>query len=131
MLSSRRTPNSRASKFAKRGETALDRKQAALSETEKQLQLKTEQLKQLIDDAPRLREEQTRRRREQLAADTRLTSRRSLADPRHTLSATITMNPSFGTRRLRSERRDGKLMFVFLCFVLTVIFYSIWAHFAR
>lgn len=112
MFSPRRS--SKTSKSAKSA-TPLDRKQQALHEKEEQLRQATEQLRRLIDDAPRRREEQTRRRREQLASDTRL-SRTALVDKRYDVFATA--NPSFGKRRLRSEKRDGKFLFLVLCFVL-------------
>ena len=96
--------------------TVLHRKQQALREKEEQLRAETEQLKQLIEDAPRLREEQARRRREELASDTRLTtSRTSLGDKRYEASVAGTAN--LGNRRLRREKRDGKLFFIFLCVV--------------
>lgn len=136
MLPSRQSSSGRSprSSRSKRGETAIDRKQSALVEKEEQLRKQQEKLKQLIEDAPRMREEQARRRREELASDTRLTSRRSLGDRRYNVSA-VAISPSFGTRRLRSEKRDGKLLFVFLCVVLMVLVYWICQlfapHFAR
>ena len=99
-----------------RNATPLDRKQQALREKEEQLRAATEQLQQLIEDAPRRREEQARRRREELAGDTRLSSRTALIDKRYNVSTTA--DSSLGKRRLRSEKRDGKLFFIFLCVVL-------------
>ena len=77
-------------------------------------------MKRLIEEAPRIREEQTRRRREQLAADPRL-SRTTLVDKRAYHASVATADPTFGHRPLRSEQRDGRWLFVCLCFVLMVI----------
>ena len=108
------SPRKKSSKSA-RSVTPLDRKQEALREKEEQLKQATEQLQKLISEAPRLREEQTRRRRAQLASDTRL-SKTALVDIRYNASASA--NPSLGKRPLRSERRVGKFLFLFLCVVL-------------
>ena len=114
-------------KKADKHATPLDRKQQALREKEEQLKEATEQLKQLIEEAPRRREEQARRRREQLASDTRLPSRTALVDKRYTYNAsTVAESPLLGTRRLRSEKRDGKLFFVFLCVVFCGLAIWLW-----
>jgi len=112
----------KAKKSAKGG-TPLDRKQQALHETEAQLRKKKEQLEQLIQDAPKLREEQTRRRREQFASDPHL-SRTTLMD-KHAHHVSTMANPGFGRRRLRSEKRDGVWLFLFLIIVLACIVYWI------
>jgi len=110
----------------KRGGTALDRNRAALSEKEKQLRMKSERLQALLQEAPRLREEADRRRHEVLAGDTRLAPvQTSLVDRRHQVS-TASVERDFGTRRLRFEKRDGKLLFLFLCFLLLLLTYGIW-----
>lgn len=95
--------------------TPLDKKQEALREKEEKLKQAADQLKRLIEDAPRMREEQTRRRREQLAGDTRL-SRNALTDKRYDVFAAE--NPAFGTRQLRSEKRQGKYLFLVLLLVV-------------
>jgi len=95
--------------------TPLDRKQQALREKEEQLREATEQLKKLIEEAPRRKEEQARRRREQIASDTRLPTRPAILDKRFDVS--VTMDSTLGSRPLRSEKRDGKLYFIFLCVV--------------
>ena len=114
----------------KRGQTArggkhatpLDRKQAALRETEEKLRKEKENLERIIHEAPRLREERSRLRREQFASEPRL-SRTALVD-KHVYHAATVANPSFGRRRLRSEKRDGLYLFLFLIAVLvTVVFW--------
>lgn len=112
----------KANKSAKGG-TPLDRKQQALQESEAQLRKKKEQLEQLIQEAPKLREEQSRRRREQFAGDPRL-SRTTLVD-KHAYHVSAMANPAFGRRRLRSEKRDGLWLFLFLIIVLASIVYWI------
>ncbi|MCX6967052.1 MAG: hypothetical protein NTZ46_04615 [Verrucomicrobia bacterium] len=114
----RGTPRKKSAKNA----TPLDRKQAALRDTEEKLRKQKEHLEQLIHEAPRLREEQTRRRREQFATEPRL-SRTALVD-KHVYHAATVANPAFGQRRLRSEKRDGLYLFLFLIAVLvSVVFW--------
>jgi len=103
--------------------TPLDRKQAALREKEDKLRQAADQLQRLIEEAPRKREEQIRRRREQLAADTRSAFPQSrLTDRRYDVF--VAENPAFGTRRLRSEKQQGKILFLVLLAV--VVFLSVW-----
>jgi len=126
MLFPRQSPNSgnqgKPFKGSKNG-TPLDRKHQALRETEEKLRKHQEQLERLIHEAPRLREEQTRRRREELASDTRL-SRTGLVD-KHVYHVSTMANPAFGQRRLRSEKRDGLYLFLFLIAVLASIVFWI------
>jgi len=125
MFFSPKSPRSgKAGKSGKSGKyaTPLDRKQQALRESEEQLRKKKAQLEQLIQDAPKLREEQTRRRREQFASEPRL-SRTALVD-KHAYHVSAMANPAFGRRRLRSEKRDGLYLFLFLIAVLgSVVFW--------
>ncbi len=101
--------------------TPLDRKQEALRQKEEQLKQAAEQLQKLIAEAPRLREERTRRRRQRLASDTRL-SKTALVDIRYRANtADASADPAFGQRRLRSEKRDGKFLFLFLCVVFLAL----------
>ena len=89
-----------------------------MREKEEQLKQAAEQLQKLISEAPRLREEQTRRRRAHLASDTRL-SKGALVDIRY--NASTTADSTLGNRRLRSEKRDGKFLFIFLCVILLAL----------
>ncbi len=98
--------------------TPLDLKQKALIEKEEQLRQASEQLQRLIEDAPRRKEENTRRRRAKLASDTRL-SRSALVERRY--DATTTADASFGHRRLRSEKKDGKWLFLILSIVFAAL----------
>lgn len=105
-----------------RSGTPLDRKQQALRETEEKLRKHKEELERLIHEAPRLREEQARRRRDEFAHDPRL-SRTPVMD-RHAYHVSTLANPAFGQRRLRSEKRDGLWLFLFLIVVLaSVVFW--------
>jgi hypothetical protein len=99
----------------------LDLKHQALKETEEKLRKHQEQLERLIHEAPRLREEKTRLRREQLSSDPRL-SRSPLVD-KHAYH--VSANPAFGQRRLRSEKREGLYLFLFLIAVLASIVFWI------
>ena len=124
MLFPRQSPNSDRQGKSRGGKTSpLDLKHQALRETEAKLRKHQEELERLIHEAPRLREEQTRRRREELAGDTRL-SRTSLVD-KHAYHVSTMANPTFGQRRLRSEKRDGLWLFLFLITVLTSIVFWI------
>ena len=103
--------------------TPLDRKHDALREAEEKLRKQKEQLERLLHEAPRLREEQTKRRREQFATEPRL-SRTALVD-KHVYHAATVANPAFGRRRLRSEKRDGLYLFLFLIAVLASVLFWI------
>lgn len=109
-------------KTGKKSATPLDRKQQALRETEEQLRKQKEQLERMLHEAPRLREEQNRRRREEFATEPRL-SRTTLVD-KHVYNSTVA-RPGFGSRRLRSEKRDGLYLFLFLIAVLASVVYWI------
>jgi len=101
--------------------TSLDRRQQALRDAEEKLRKHQEQLERIILEAPKLREEKDRKRREQLSHDPRL-SRTTLVDTR-TYNAT-TASPAFGSRRLRSEKREGFYLFFFLIAVLgSIVFW--------
>ena len=111
----------KAGKGAKHA-TPLDRKHEALRETEEKLRKQKEQLERLIHEAPLRREEQSRRRREQFATEPRL-SRTALVD-KHVYHSSAVSNPAFGRRRLRSEKKDGLYLFLFLIAVLaSVVFW--------
>ena len=104
----------------------LDRKQEALRQKEEQLRQTTEKLQRLIEEAPRLRAERARQLREQLASDPRLSaSHTALVDKRYNLTTT-TAPTAYRPRRLRSEKRDGKVFFVFLCVVFSLLMFWIW-----
>jgi hypothetical protein len=114
--------SSKSRKNARYG-TPLDRKQQALRETEEKLRKHKAELERLIHEAPRLREETARRRRDEFAHDPRL-SRTPVMD-RHAYHVSTLANPAFGRRRLRSEKRDGLWLFLFLIVVLAAIVFWI------
>lgn len=70
-----------------------------------------------------MKEEQSRRRREQFASDPRL-SRTTIVD-KHAYHVSAMANPAFGRRRLRSEKRDGLYLFLFLIAVLSSVVFWI------
>jgi len=107
------------SRKSTRSGTPLDRKQQALRETEEKLRKHKAELERLIHEAPRLREETARRRRDEFAHDPRL-SRTPMMD-RHAYHVSSMANPAFGQRRLRSEKRDGLWLFLFLIAVLASV----------
>jgi len=111
------------SRKSTRSGTPLDRKQQALRETEEKLRKHKAELERLIHEAPRLREETARRRRDEFAHDPRL-SRTPMMD-RHAYHVSSMANPAFGQRRLRSEKRDGLWLFLFLIVVLASIVFWI------
>jgi len=103
--------------------TLLDRKQKALQESEDRLRKQKTQLENLIEEVPKLKEEQARRRRVQFASDPRL-SRTTIVD-KHAYHVSAMANPAFGRRRLRSEKRDGLYLFLFLIAVLSSVVFWI------
>ncbi|HWL53053.1 MAG TPA: hypothetical protein VNQ90_11500 [Chthoniobacteraceae bacterium] len=112
------TPRSNHSSKPSKASSSLDRKQQALREKELQLQKKKEQLNQLINEAPQRREEYAERRRRRLASDSSLAPK-PLGDKRY--EATIAGEMPMGRRMLRTEKRDGKLVFLVLCAVLVMV----------
>ena len=124
MFFSPKNPGSgKGGKKSARHATPLDRKQEALREAEQKLRKQKEQLEKLLTEAPRMREEQTKRRREQFATEPRL-SRTALVD-KHVYHASTVAHPAFGQRRLRSEKRDGLYLFLFLIAVLISVLFWI------
>ena len=99
-----RTPSSKPG----RG-TSLDRKQAALRQAEEEVRRKKENLERLISDAPRRREEVARRLRDEYNRDSRF------VPPEDIILRTRT------SRRLRSERYEGRWLFLLLVGVLGAI----------
>lgn len=124
MFFPRKSPNSSKTgklfKSVKAG-TPLDRRQQALREAEEKLRQDQARLERLILEAPQKREETSRRRREQLSSDPRLS--RSAPMDKHVYHATA--NPAFGHRKLRSEKREGLYLFLFLIAVLASIVFWI------
>ena len=97
--------------------TPLDAKQQALLEKEAQLRSKTEELERLIEEAPKRRDEIERKRREEvLVGNQTLFAGAALRDRRYDVAVADT--PPVSARRLRSERRDGRFLFLVLLFVL-------------
>lgn len=103
----------------------LDNKQRALRAAEEKLRAEMERVKKFVEDAPKLAEDRRRQQRKELvrrAAEVhRNDSPRRLADPRF-LEANIA-TPARG-KALRSERRQGRLMFFVLLLALAgAVFY--------
>src|SRR5271167_262182 len=107
----------------------LDERQRKLLEEQEQLQQKMEQLNRVIEEAPRIKAERVRARRDELLDDRstrahhRLNST-TLADMRYDQPA-----GPFRRRPLKAERRQTRLIFfglLFLLFVLVVWLLSVW-----
>lgn len=113
----------KSKKTSPRSGTALDRRQQALREKEESIRLHQQKLERLILEAPRIKEAQDRRMREERAQDPRL-SHTVLVD-KHAYHVSTMANPGFGSRPLRSEKRDGLYLFLFLVAVLASIVFWI------
>lgn len=103
--------------------TALDEKQRALAEQEAKLREKMERCEKLIEDAPKLQKERQRQQRDELITrasrtETRAGSRTALPDRRFGYEANVAAPAQH--RRMRAERRQGRLTFFALLIVLTV-----------
>lgn len=107
--------------------TPLSAQKQALEEQARKLKEKLDRYTQLVDDAPRIAMERERRRREEQnvrasRTEARRGSRTALPDTRHAnedvLKATLAQPTG---RRLRSERAQGRTLFVFLLFTLAVV----------
>src|SRR5689334_21234846 len=116
---SKKAPGKAASKAkpAPGGGSALNAKQRALQEEEQKLKAQMEKYKNFVENAPKLAAEIQREQREELlrrAATTHKGSGRSTAlfDRRTTLEANVAAPAQ--QRRMRAERRQGRLMFFVL-----------------
>ena len=104
--------------------TPLSAQQQALEEEARKLKEKLDRYKKLVDEAPRIARERERVRRDELISrasrtEARRGSRTALPDSRHAdenvLRATL---PQTQGRRLRSERKQGRTLFIFLLITL-------------
>lgn len=109
------------SRISAQSKTALDVKQQALREKEEKLRLHQLQLERLIHEAPKMKEEQARRIREQRAHDPRLSN--TVIMDKHAYHVSTMAN--LGRRPLRSEKREGLFLFLFLIAVLASIVFWI------
>jgi len=113
-----------------KGSSPLDAKARALAEQHEQLRAEIERNERLIQEAPKIAKERERTRREELIkrrsrTDSRPGSHVALHDPRHLLE----LDPGRPLRhkRLRAERRRGRLLFfVLLCTFALVVFWAYW-----
>jgi hypothetical protein len=108
----------------------IDEKARALAEQEAQLRAKMESCQKLIEEAPKLAEEQRKLRREELInrasrTEARHGSRAALPDRRFGYEANVAAPAQ--RRRLRAERRQGRLTFFIL--LLTLAGLVSWAYY--
>jgi hypothetical protein len=125
MLPKRRKPEKKST-----GPSALDLKAQALAEAQNKLQAEIDRNKRLIENAPRIAEEQKRKRREELVVrasrtEVRPGSRVALQDRRHVLE--FNSGAPAQHKRLRRERRQGRLLFFVLLCTFGAVLY--WAYF--
>jgi hypothetical protein len=125
MLPKRRKPEKKSP-----GPSPLDLKAQALTEAQNKLQAEIEARERLIKDAPRIAQEQQRKRREELVkrasrTEVRPGSRVALQDRRHVLE--FNSGAPAQHKRLRRERRQGRLLFFFLLCTFGAVLY--WDYF--
>lgn len=113
-------------KPAASGENPLNSKQRALQEEEQKLKAKMEKMAKFVEDAPKLAEQRRREQREELLRRAATTHKgmgsTALIDRRATLEANVAAPAQ--QRRMRAERRQGRLMFLILLLTLAgAIFY--------
>jgi hypothetical protein len=101
----------------------LDARQRSLAEEEVKLREKMEQYQKLIEDAPKIARERARQRREELITRATRTEARpgspgTLIDRRY---YEVNVAAPAQHRRLRAERRQGRLTF----FVLLIVFSAV------
>jgi hypothetical protein len=123
MVPKRRKTN--PSKEGKAG-SPLDERRRSLAEEEAKLREQMEQNQKLIEDAPKIARERARQRREELITratrtDARPGSKAALIDRRF---YEVNVAAPAQHRRLRAERRQGRLTFFLLLIVFSgVIFW--------
>lgn len=115
-------------------ESSLERKKREIAEKEARNRAEMEKCQKLIEEAPLRAEEIARARREEMIARASRTERRrtapaSLPDPRRTLEANPA--PPGPQRRLRAERRQGRLRFFLLLFILLGLAYWLYCTLAQ
>src|SRR5258708_36873193 len=103
----------------------LDARQRSLAEEEAKLREKLEQCQKLIEDAPKIARERARQRRDELITQATRTearpgSRAALIDRRF-YEANVAAPAQH--RRLRAERRQGRLTFFVLLIVLGAVIF--------
>ncbi|MEA3212171.1 MAG: hypothetical protein QOE70_5228 [Chthoniobacter sp.] len=101
--------------------TPLDNKQRVLEEQEQMLREKVEKYQKLIEDAPKIAADRAREAREELlrraaSTDKRRGSVAALTDRRFGLEANVAAPAQ--QRRMRAERRQGRLTFFVLLLAL-------------
>ena len=106
----------------------LDEQARALAEQEEKLRAKMESCQKLIAEAPAIAREQARQRREELInrasrTDARPGCRTALPDRRFDVNVAVPAQ----RRRLRAERRQGRLLFFVLLLVLAGLI--TWAYY--
>ncbi|MGC3988506.1 MAG: hypothetical protein QM796_02240 [Chthoniobacteraceae bacterium] len=106
-------------------ESPLDAKKRAIQDQERALHEKVQRAQQFIDDAPRKQEELEKRRREELISRSSKNLRRvdatTLLDRRnyeHRLNSTFAIGRP---RVLKYEKKQARMKFFTLCFVLALI----------
>lgn len=110
-------------------ESPLDAKKREIAEREAKNRAAMEECKKLIEEAPQRAEKIARARREEVIARASRTDRprenpAALPDRRHTLEANAA--PPARHRRLRAERRQGRLLFFLL--LLTLVGVAYWLY---
>lgn len=99
--------------------TALDAQQRALKEEERKIKERMAKCQKLVEDAPRIKAERDREKREELIRRSARTVRhpgggKSLPDRRFEVNVAAPAQQ----RRMRAERRQGRLMFFVLLLTL-------------
>jgi hypothetical protein len=115
-----------------KSDTALDHSKEALARQESELRDKMEKLERMIAEAPRVAEELTRQQREELL--TRASEGRSRLDVAIALQDTRYGDAGGETgrrRSLRKERREGRIIFIFLLIALAAAIIWLATHFQR
>jgi len=111
--------------------TPLDARRRSLAEEEAKLREQMEQNQKLIEDAPKIARERARQRSEELITratrtDARPGSRAALIDRRF---YEVNVAAPAQHRRLRSERRQGRLLFFLLlllfCAAIFWLYYTV------
>ncbi len=108
--------------------TALDQSKQELARQESELRNKVEKLERMIAEAPRVAEEISRQQREELlqrAGEERSRLDVSLALPDKRYGDDAKAAPR---RRLRKERREGRIIFILLAVALVLSVIWLIAH---
>ena len=111
----------------------LDARQRKLQEQQEKLQAETERLSRFVSEAPQIAAQRQKQRRDELIKRSAQSSRRpdasTIHDKRFDLHVAGTMPQRTRRKALKAERRQERLIFFGLTFLLALAVLLLWSNF--